>query len=130
MRGGRAALRGSDLAGRLGRADALLPVSCACSLGQGCVRAGDLVDDLHELESALAVLAIGGAMLLVGLGLRRGGGVRRLAARSLVAGVVFLLLGGLISIRESVEALNDYKGWLQRGAQLVLGIWLVALVTR
>ena len=113
--------------GALAVADALLPVSCARSLGEGCVRAGDLVDDLHEIESALAVLATGGAMLLTGIGLRRGGGARWLAALSLLGGVAFLLLSGLISMRESVEAFNDYKGWLQRGGQLVLGAWLVAM---
>lgn len=113
--------------GVLAIADALLPVSCARSLGEGCVRVGDLVDQLHELESALAVLATGGAMLLVGIGIRRGGGARWLVALSLLAGVAFLLLSGLISIRETVETFDEYKGWLQRGGQLVFGIWLAAL---
>lgn len=113
--------------GALAIADALLPVSCARSLGPGCVRTGDLVDKLHEIESALAVLATGGAMVLIGVGLRRRGGARWLGALSVLAGVAFLLLSGLISMRESVEALNEYKGLLQRGGQLVLGVWLAAL---
>ena len=112
--------------GVLAIADALLPVSCARSLGEGCVRAGDLVDQLHEVESALAVLATGGAMLLVGIGIRRGGGARWLVALSLLAGVAFLLLSGLISIRETVETFDEYQGWLQRGGHLVCGIWQAA----
>ena len=82
---------------------------------------------LHEVESALAVLATGGAMLLVGVGQWREGGVRWLAVLGLLAGVAFLVLSGLISLRESVDAFNEYKGWLQRGGQLVFGIWLAAL---
>lgn len=113
--------------GALAIADALLPVSCARSLGEGCVRAGDLVDDAHELESTLAVLATGGTMVLVGIGLRGSGGARWLWALSVLAGVAFLLLSGPISLRESVEAFDEYKGWLQRGSQLVFGIWLAAL---
>lgn len=113
--------------GALAIADALLPVSCARSLGAGCVRTGDLIDELHEIESALAVLATGAAMVLIGIGLRRRGATGWLAALSVLAGAAFLLLSGLISIRESVDAFNEYKGWLQRGGQLAFGVWLAAM---
>ena len=113
--------------GALAIADALMPVSCARSLGEGCVRAGDLVDDLHELESALPVLVTGGAMILIGLGLRKGGGPRWLASAGLSAGVAFLVMSGLISMREVVDAFNECKGWLQRGGQVVFGCWLAAM---
>lgn len=66
-------------------------------------------------------------MALVGVGVRRRGGASWLAAFSLLAGVAFLLLSGLISMRGSVEAFNEYKAWLQRGGQLVFGVWLAAL---
>lgn len=113
--------------GALAIADALLPVSCAGSLGEGCVRANDAIDQLHEIESALSVLAIGGAMVLVGVGLRRGGGATWLVAVSLLCGVAFLVLSGLISLRGSVDAFDDCKGWLQRGGQIVFGAWLAAM---
>lgn len=119
-------------AGLLDVADALLPVSCARSLGAGCVRSWDLGDDLHELESAASVLVTGGSMVLIGLGLRRRGGTMALALLSILAGSIFLALSGLIALRGSVAELNEIKGWLQRGGQLILGSWLagLALVVR
>lgn len=113
--------------GAIAIADALLPESCARSLGGDCVRAGDLVDDLHRIESALAVPVTAAAMLLVGAGLRRAGRSRSLALLSLVAGGVFLALNILIALRSSVDFCNDYKGAFQRGGQVVLGGWLLAL---
>jgi len=115
--------------GAIAIADALLPESCGRSLGAGCVRADDLVDRLHQVESTLAVLVTGGAMLLIGVGLRRRGGEgsRLLAALSIVAGAVFLLLNALIALRFAVDAFDESKGWLQRGGQVVLGAWLIAL---
>lgn len=113
--------------GALAIADALLPVSCARSLGEGCVRAGDLGDDLHELESALAVLATGGAMLLIGLGTRRRRDAGALAVLSVAAGIAFLALSALIALRIPIDDLNEVKGWLQRGAQVAFGCWLAAL---
>ena len=113
--------------GVLDIADALLPVSCARSLGAGCVRAWDLGDYLHEVESALSVLVTGGSMVLIGLGLRRRGGPAALALLSVVAGGVFLALSALIALRGPIAELNGAKGWLQRGGEVILGCWLVAL---
>jgi hypothetical protein len=76
------------------------------------------------------VAVTGGAMLLVGLGLRRSGGDRGLAAVSLGCAAAFLVLNGLIALRDPVEALNESKGWFQRGGQLVLGGWLLVLAVR
>lgn len=114
------------VSGALAIADAFLPMSCGRSLGTDCVRADDLVDGLHRVESALAVLVTGGAMLLVGLG-SRARRARALALLSLVAGAVFLLLNLLIALRTSVEPFNEAKGWFQRGGQVVLGTWLLGL---
>ena len=117
------------VSGALAIADAFLPMSCGRSLGTDCVRADDLVDELHRIESTLAVLVTGGAMLLIGLGLWRSGRGRAIAWISLAAGVVFLALNLLIGLRESVDAFNEAKGWFQRGGQVVLGAWLVALAS-
>ena len=113
--------------GALAIADAFLPMSCGRSLGTDCVRADDLVDELHRLESTLAVLVGSGAMLLIGMGVMRAGWGRFLAWFSIAAGVVFLALNLMIALRTSVEAFNESKGWFQRGGQVVLGAWLLTL---
>ncbi len=109
-------------AGACGVLAGVATLDCAEGLETACRLDYEFLDLAHSVFSVAEVLATGAAFFLVGRGLR--GGPRRLTLALFLAWGLLTLLTGLSFLGGEIDSI---KGLAQRGGQLLLGCWLIAL---
>jgi hypothetical protein len=109
--------------------DGAFPLSCAETLAQPCELSYDAVDLVHGGETfiAIAITIAMFALLAVGLRAEASAALRRLGAVTFAAGIAWTVCNALMGAQYLVADLADAKGVFHRAAQVVFGIWLIAL---
>ena len=109
--------------------DGAFPLSCGETLAEPCELRYDLVDLVHGGETFLAVAITIATFALLARGLldEADEGLRRLGAGTAGAGVAWTALNAMMGAQYLIGDLASVKGVFHRAAQVVLGIWLVAL---
>jgi len=109
--------------------DGAFPLSCAESLAEPCELSYDVVDLIHGGETFLSIAITVLTFALFAAGLWREGNdrLRRLGAWTLVAGIVWTGCNALMGAQYLIDDLASAKGIFHRAAQVILGLWLIAL---
>jgi hypothetical protein len=124
LRRGLPALTGAGVLAAIGGA---APLDCAEALEMACDLDHDPFDLVHSGANLLETAALALAFALVGRGLLGLDPRGRAGRATLVIGLLWLLLILALGLGYLVGDLDSVKGLLQRGAQLLLGAWLVLL---
>ena len=107
--------------------DGAAPLSCSEALPPPCTSAHDLLDVLHEGESAVSIVSAIAGFALLGEGFRREGGLELLGIATYVCGGAWIFLYGLVTIGFASTTMDGLKGSFQRPAQVVFGVWVAIL---
>ena len=115
------------LAGLLAALGGIAPLNCAEALERACELSYDPFDLVHTGANLLEVAALLIAFAGIGLGLLRLDPRDRRGRATLTIAAFWLLLTAVAGLGYLVGDVGEFKGLLQRGAQLLLGGWLVLL---
>jgi hypothetical protein len=109
--------------------DGSFPLSCGETLAEPCKLRYDAVDLVHGGETFLSIAITIAMFALVAAGLRDEAEVRlrRLGGWTLVAGFAWTACNALMGAQYLIADLADAKGIFHRAAQVVFGLWLLAL---
>ena len=109
--------------------DGAFPLSCGENLAEPCELRYDLVDLVHGGDTfvsiGITILTFG--LFAVGLLRESDAHLRRLGSWTVVAGGAWTLCNALMGVQYLIDDLASAKGIFHRGAQVVLGLWLIAL---
>ena len=109
--------------------DGAFPLSCGENLAEPCELRYDLVDLIHGGETfisiGITILTFG--LFAVGLLRESDAHLRRLGSWTVAAGSEWTLCNALMGVQYLIDDLASAKGVFHRGAQVVLGLWLIAL---
>ncbi len=103
------------------------PLSCPEGLEPSCSLDYDALDLVHSTVTLAESAATGLAFALVGLGLWRLPRRRDAGRATLALGALWLALTLLTSFTYADGDVESVKGLLQRGAQVLFGLWLALL---
>jgi hypothetical protein len=115
------------VAGALIAVASAAPLSCPEGLEPSCSLDYDALDLVHSTVTLAESAATALAFSLVGLGLLRLPHRRDAGRATLVLGALWLLLTLLTAFAYANGDVDSVKGLLQRGAQVLFGVWLALL---
>jgi Protein of unknown function (DUF998) len=115
------------LAGLLAALGGVAPLNCAEALERACELSYDPFDLVHTGANLLEVAALLVAFASIGLGLLRLDPRDRRGRATVTIAAFWLLLTAVAGLGYLVGDVGEFKGLAQRGAQLLLGGWLVLL---
>ncbi|MCL4288513.1 MAG: DUF998 domain-containing protein [Thermoleophilia bacterium] len=109
--------------------DGSFALSCAETLAEPCRLSYDAVDLVHGGETLIAIAITIAMFALFATGLRAepDPGLGRLGVRTAAAGLAWTACSALIGAQYLIADLADAKGVFHRAAQVVFGLWLIAL---
>jgi hypothetical protein len=109
--------------------DGAIPLSCAESLTNSCELRYDALDLIHGTETFISIFITVGAFGFLALGFfdETDPRLRRLGVITAIAGLTWILFNILIGAQYLLDDLDQVKGIFHRGAQVVLGVWLIAM---
>ena len=109
--------------------DGAFPLSCGETLAEPCELRYDAVDIVHGAETfvSIALTIAAFALFASGLWAEAEQRLRRLGTGTAVAGVAWVACNVLMGAQYLVDDLGGAKGIFHRAAQVVFGLWLVAL---
>jgi hypothetical protein len=109
--------------------DGAFPLSCGETLAEPCELRYDLVDVIHGGETfiSIAITIVTFGLFAFGLLREADERLRRLGAWTVAAGAAWTACNVLMGAQYLIDDLASAKGIFHRGAQVVLGAWLVAL---
>ena len=109
--------------------DGAFPLSCGETLAEPCELRYDLVDLIHGGETFISIAITIATFGLLAIGLLRESDarLRRLGAWTVAAGGVWAACNALMGAQFLIDDLASAKGVFHRGAQVVLGLWLIAV---
>ena len=109
--------------------DGAFPLSCGETLAEPCELRYDAVDIVHGAETFVSIAITIAMFALFATGLRAEAeqGLRRLGAWTATAGALWIACNVLMGAQYLVDDLGGAKGIFHRAAQVVFGLWLVAL---
>jgi hypothetical protein len=109
--------------------DGAFPLSCGETLAEPCELRYDLVDVIHGGETfiSIAITIVTFGLFAYGLLREADERLRRLGAWTVAAGAAWTACNVLMGAQYLIDDLASAKGIFHRGAQVVLGAWLVAL---
>ncbi|MET0557341.1 MAG: hypothetical protein ABW065_01540 [Solirubrobacterales bacterium] len=103
------------------------PLNCAEALERACDLSYDPFDLVHSAANLFEIAAVAIAFASVGLALLRTPQTRRLGQATLAIGAAWLLLTACSGLSYPFDSIDSVKGLCQRGAQVLLGTWLLVL---
>lgn len=103
------------------------PLNCAEALERACNLSYDPFDLIHTTANLLEIVAVAIAFASVGLALLRSPATRPLGQATLALGAAWLILTACSGLSYPFDAVDSFKGLCQRGAQVLLGAWLLLL---
>jgi hypothetical protein len=109
--------------------DGSFPLSCGETLAEPCELRYDAVDIVHGGETFLSIAITIAMFVLFAVGLRDAAEerLRRLGGWTLIAGIAWTACNALMGAQYLIGDLAEAKGVFHRAAQVVFGLWLVAL---